>query len=489
MADRILVADTDEETQETCRRILTESGYEAISAFSREEAIRFMESGHFAAVLIDLTASERSGLELIDLVQGLNPDCTRVAMSGRPDIQSAVEAIKKGACEYLTKPLTADTLLTAVQKALKERRIARKAEDLQKKQGDSLPESADKRIPPEVILQHIQYGILAVNSRQELGFINPAALKLLDLPENSPLNVPISKILPNPELVTKIQRFIGSHKSIWTSEITYKDLTLLAEGIKVRDSSGAIKGSIIVLQDITQWKTQKHAQTQFISVAAHELRAPIAAIEGYLEIVLTHAAGEDPKQERMMLERCRSRAEELLELIRDLLDVSRAEARKDRWPFDMVNLTRLLQEILTLLEPGILKMQITVENKIPSDFPAIEADNEEIERLFTNLLSNAIKYNRPSGKITLSGKTGSKSIQISIADTGIGIPEEALPHIFEEFYRVKSAETRRIKGTGLGLNLVKKIAEAHQGRVDVKSRVGEGSQFTVHLPLSQKKYP
>jgi two-component system phosphate regulon sensor histidine kinase PhoR len=125
--------------------------------------------------------------------------------------------------------------------------------------------------------------------------------------------------------------------------------------------------------------------------------------------------------------------------------------------------------------------------ELPQSMPLIEADRCEMEQLFTNLISNAIKYNVKRGKVSISAKTSKQSLNIKVADTGIGIAEEHLPHIFEEFYRVSGPQTRYTTGTGLGLSIVKKIVESHFGRIEVDSKIDKGTTFTVKFPIEEQR--
>jgi len=144
----------------------------------------------------------------------------------------------------------------------------------------------------------------------------------------------------------------------------------------------------------------------------------------------------------------------------------------------------VLRSGVEFVGPQVKESGLVLETNIPADLPTMQGVQEEMERLFTNLISNAIKYNRPGGRIRVEAASDGGYLRTSVSDTGIGIPEEALPHLFEAFYRVNSPKTRGITGTGLGLSVVRKIAEAHNGRVEVQSREGEGSTFTVHIPLA-----
>jgi signal transduction histidine kinase len=131
-------------------------------------------------------------------------------------------------------------------------------------------------------------------------------------------------------------------------------------------------------------------------------------------------------------------------------------------------------------------IQIRVD--IPNDMPLMEADRDKIKQVLLNLTSNAIKYNRPNGSVIINGTFDASDISITIQDTGVGIPEEAIPHLFEKFYRVREHEGKA-SGTGLGLSICKQIVQGHNGRIEVKSKIGVGTSFTIHLPRASRTVP
>lgn len=201
-----------------------------------------------------------------------------------------------------------------------------------------------------------------------------------------------------------------------------------------------------------------------------------------MDVILTGAAGDDPQQFRHMLERSKARSMALLNLIDDLLDVSSIEAGRIARRIERIQIPNLLLDVVEIVRPKAESRDISFVEDLPGDLAAVRADREDMVRLFTNLLTNAIKYNREGGKIHLAAGVEGHYLRVDVADTGIGIPAECIPRIFDEFYRVKIPETRQITGTGLGLSIVKRILEAHHGRIEVRSELGKGSTFSVFLP-------
>lgn len=226
------------------------------------------------------------------------------------------------------------------------------------------------------------------------------------------------------------------------------------------------------------------AAFRFIGTVAHELRAPLAAIESYLSAYLSNAAGPDPETNRRMLERAKVRSHALIDLVGDLLQYVRLESDRAPEKAAPLDLSGIIVNTAELFRHQAQERSIQMSIDLPDRLPPIEGRSSEMEQLFTNLISNAIKYNKDGGKVTIRAEKGEKDLCIIVSDTGIGIGEEGLPRIFDEFYRESRPETRYTTGTGLGLTLVRKIVETHSGRVKVESKIDAGTTFVVELPIA-----
>lgn len=225
---------------------------------------------------------------------------------------------------------------------------------------------------------------------------------------------------------------------------------------------------------------KRQIRFQFLSVLAHELKAPLAAIEGYLYIVKDHSAGDDPAVYERIVSRSLVRIEGMRKLIFDLLDLTRIESgqkKRELLPFDICEAARSAIETVT---PDAAKKGVTIEFA-PAGPILLTADRGEIEIIFNNLLSNAVKYNRDKGSVFLSIADGQPFITIAVRDTGIGMKPEDVSRLFGEFVRIKSEKTANILGSGLGLSILKRLARMYGGDVKVESQLDVGSTFTVTL--------
>lgn len=219
-------------------------------------------------------------------------------------------------------------------------------------------------------------------------------------------------------------------------------------------------------------------------MVSHELKAPIAAVYGFLKLMIDENFKLNEEQKKDYIQRSMVRLDGLLKMVNDLLDISRMELKTVRREIRKIYLTEIIKNILELFQVEIQKSNISVNFNYQQNSFCIDADADEITRLFTNLISNAIKYNRPSGSITISINQTGNFIVTEIKDTGIGMKEEEKKKLFSEFFRAKNEFTKNISGTGLGLSIVKRIVDSYSGKIEVESEYGFGTTFRIYLPLS-----
>jgi signal transduction histidine kinase len=223
-------------------------------------------------------------------------------------------------------------------------------------------------------------------------------------------------------------------------------------------------------------------KSEFLAMVAHELRAPAAAVVQQLSVILGNMAGELNETQKQLIARAKDRTQGILALIRDLLDISKAEAGKMAQYREPLSLLEVLQNVVKMMETDAEQKNIQIECFCPTSPALVQADRTAMESLFTNLISNAVKYTGAGGKVMINLGDQGNFVKVAVTDTGLGMKKEDLSRIFDKFYRVKSSETRHIIGTGLGLAIVKNIVTDHHGSVAVESELGKGTTFSVLLP-------
>jgi PAS domain S-box-containing protein len=487
----ILVVDDEKGIREGCRRILIGEGYAVDVAENGKQALQMVKAKSYDLLLVDLMMPVMGGIELMEEVRQLDPEIIMIVITGFATVETAVDAMKHGAYDYIPKPFTPEQLVTVLNRGLEKRRLSIEAEKLREERDQKLLEVASEKSKLHTIVNSMADGIIVINREHQLVLWNPALIKMLNLNVKLEPGKDIDEIIREKHLIEVINKAFSpdsSQYTVFSEEIELtgaESKTLMVNVAGVRDEKGRDLGVVSTFRDITRLKEVEEVKSQFVTMVAHELRAPLAAVEGYLTAYLTGVAGKDPQFNRQMLERARLRAHSLMELVNDLLQFVRLESKKVARKKELLDMADIMINTVELMRQQGASKDLIFQLDIPEKLPLIEADRTEMEQLFTNLVSNAIKYNVKNGKVIVSAIPNTHFLSIKVTDTGIGIEEESLPCIFDEFYRVQGPKTRYTTGTGLGLAIVKRIVESHFGRIEVESKVDKGTTFTVKLPLKE----
>ena len=489
---RILIVDDEMGIREGCKRALLREGYEIDDAENGSVGLQKVKKDSYDLILVDLIMPGISGLDLIQKVHKIDPEIILVVITGYATIDTAVEATKRGAYDYLPKPFTPEALAAVVKRGLEKRLLRLEAQKLHAEREYRLLELASEQSRLHTIIGCMADGVMVTNLEGQLVLWNASFIKMLKLHDINAPGKPLEQYMKNKPIVESIQEVLTSKDkdfSMVSREIQIDDrgTDLMANIAPVRDEEGKILGAVTVLRDITKLKEIDKIKSQFVSMVTHELRAPLAAIEGWLELVLSDEAGGDEKQKLKWLSRSKERTHSLLVLVNDLLEINRMEAGKIAQKMEIVQISDIIKKIIVFSRPELDKQKISVDFKLSDKLPAVQADVRDMEKLFTNLISNAIKYNIVSGSIILESAVDKNYVCFRAKDTGIGISKDSLPHIFDDFFRVSDEKTKKITGSGLGLTIAKKIVDSHFGRIEVESQLGKGSTFSVFLPRMKRK--
>ncbi len=325
-------------------------------------------------------------------------------------------------------------------------------------------------------------GVIVIDRKSNIVLINETLERLLEVNKN-PIGKRPLEVIRNIELQEISDNALKTEKGVISREISVfmpEEKIFVIHATPIVEQGKSL-GAVLVFHDITDLRQLEKVRRDFVANVSHELRTPISNIKGYAETLLEGAIN-DKKNAQDFLEIIHSDAERLATLINDILDLSKVESGKLAMELKPYSIKLIITRVVSALSKQAKSKSISVEVNIPEDFPSVMVDETKMTQVFFNLLDNAIKYTEKNGKIEVTGLLRSNSVEISVADNGIGIPEEDLPRIFERFYRVDKARSRELGGTGLGLAIVKHIAQAHNGSVRIKSILGKGSTFTVELP-------
>lgn len=353
----------------------------------------------------------------------------------------------------------------------------------------------------DVVINAIDDGVLAISKDGNIELINPSAQQIIGWDQGDALGLNWKSVL---KLVTSDGKDVEDlenpiAQSLSKNQPTHNDklflLTSSEKRILVSIVSSPVgtegEGVIVVFRDITKEKAEEREQAEFISTASHEMRTPVASIEGYLGLALNPATAHIDEKARDFITKAHESAQHLGRLFQDLLDISKVEDGRMKNNPKIINVNEFLKNIFEGLEAKANEKQLNYifmpdiidEGKEKSLQPIFYAniDPDHFREVVSNLIENAIKYT-PSGEVVVNITGDDKQISVSVKDSGIGIPAEDIPHLFQKFYRVDNSDTREIGGTGLGLYLSRRLAEAMSGNLRVESKYKEGSTFYLEIP-------
>jgi len=341
-----------------------------------------------------------------------------------------------------------------------------------------------QRNEQEAILASMAEGVIAVDADEHIIIVNESAARIFEMNLANAAGKPLQEAIRNIEL----QRFAA--RALCSDELVEDDVAvsadsgkiLRAHGVALRDAGQNRIGAVIVLNDITRLKRLENMRREFVGNVSHELKTPITSIKGFVETLLDGALDNHEEAVRF-LNIISNHADRLSAIIDDLLLLSRVEQDSEHAALmlESLRMTDVLGAALKACEARAAKKGIPLCLRCPDSLVA-QLDAHLFEQAVVNLIDNAIKYSAPGSPIDVSADAFSGGIRVAVSDNGCGITPEHLPRVFERFYRVDKARSRKDGGTGLGLAIVKHIIQAHGGSVNVQSKPGSGSKFTLELP-------
>ncbi|MDY6967867.1 MAG: response regulator [Spirochaetota bacterium] len=483
---KILIIDDEAVIRDGCTKILTKEGWEAESVEDGLKGIERIKSKDFDLVLLDLMMPGLNGLEVINEVNKISSDIYIIVITGFATVETAVEAMKRGAYDYIPKPFTPDQLRVVVRKALENMALRKETEFLRKEQEKGLFAIAQEKSKIKTIVNCMPDGVLVIDKEKKIALYNPAASKLLNIRDKDSIGKLLDESIICTEFSDMVSEVLNLDSNKYTTiagEILGVDsIPIIAHIAPVIMEDGEVLGAVTIIKDISEQKAIDKMKSDFISKVTHELKAPVATINQLLMAILDGAVGELEEKQRQMIDRAKLRGDGLLELISDLLNISKIESGLAIQRKQPLQISEVIDDVVDLLQPQADEKKISISISSIDNLPLINADKEGIREIFTNLISNGIKYTNVNGVIQIDGEINNEYIIISVSDNGIGISELDQLYIFQRFFRVKNSTTRQIIGTGLGLPIVKEIIDAHLGSINVESEPGKGSKFQVQLP-------
>lgn len=341
-----------------------------------------------------------------------------------------------------------------------------------------------QRNEQQAVLSSMDEGVLAVDRKERIIHMNRVAGNLLGVDHKEAKRELVQQVVRYANLQEFIKAALGSQKPV------SRDLTLIggresqiqASGRVLRDAEDRAIGALIVMRDVTHLRHLETVRSDFVANVSHELKTPITSIKGFVETLLSDDWQHDPDTLRF-LEIINQQAGRLNAIIDDLLTLSRLEQKEGIVMKEPARLADVIENAIYLCQLQAEKKKIKVELQCPDDI-ILPVNAPLLEQALVNLIINAVKYSEPEKQVLVLAEMRPKQVVIYVKDEGFGIEPKHLDRLFERFYRVDTARSRKLGGTGLGLSIVKHIVQAHGGSIQVESRLGAGSTFTITLPGS-----
>lgn len=474
---RILIIDDEPRIRDACMLVLSDKGFDVAAAPDGEQGLQMIKEKHYDIVLVDLMMPTISGFDVLSEVRSHHPDTVVIVITGYATLEHSIEAMKKGAFDFIPKPFTPDQLRAVVDKSLR--------------YTSALQDIADSKSRLGVMVNRLTDGVMTTDARKLIVQVNPAFLHMIGYHGEEVVGRHVNDIIHNENLLESITQALSMSSDTFveiTNEIQLIDNNeekyFSARCAPFRGRMNENLGTITVLHDITALKKMDQMKSDFVSMVSHEIRSPMNSLLMQLKIISDGLAGAVTVKQQEILQRASEKILNLNNLVTELLDLSRIESGLISHEKEQVDMGALLSEQKNFHCPYGEQKKITIRLNSPATLPTILANRQNMEEVFSNLITNGIKYSPAGGTITISVAMENEYLKTQVTDTGFGISGEDLDKIFTRFYRVKDSNTRQIHGTGLGLAIVKSIIESHHGKISVASEVGSGTTFTVLLPLA-----
>jgi len=496
---KVLVVEDDKVTQMAFERFIKDENlpYDYTIAGSASEAKSLLSDNKFDIVLVDYLLGDGTAFDIFDSIK----DTHIVFVTGAGNEELAVKAMKAGAYDYLIKdPI--HKYLKVLPEIAKNAITRKKVEEELKKYHDNLEDLVRERTEQlakekellSVTLSSMGDGVVAVDAEKRIMLLNEVAehltgwrfedvigkviydvFRIINESTNEAAENPVDKTLKSGKIETTSERDTLISRS-------GSECPISATAAPIRKNDGTMIGVVMVFRDVSQEREVDRMKTDFVSSVSHELRTPLTSIKAYTATIL-----RDPdmaeQTRREFLATIDDESNRLARLIGDLLEVSRLDSGVVGITREAADIAGVINRVLSALGPVADKKGIKLKTDIDNELGELRGDESRIQSVVTNLVDNAIKFTPEQGRVCVSVQQQSEELVIRVSDTGMGIPEDALPKIFDRFYRVYRPG-KQIQGTGLGLAIVKKIVAMHGGRIEVASQPNQGTTFTVTLPLS-----
>jgi two-component system phosphate regulon sensor histidine kinase PhoR len=355
-----------------------------------------------------------------------------------------------------------------------------------------IEELSEDRAQLLAMLTSMVEGVMVLDSKGRILQVNPAWERMFDVTRAEARGRQSSEVFAHPKLNALVSAVLAARAGQEAEILLTNGRCLNVEASVAAGEQDNEACAVFVFHDITELRRLEHIRKDFVANVSHELRTPLTSIKGYVEALLD-GGKDDPETTVRFLDIILKQSDRLNLILEDLLQLSKIESGQVQFKQEPLHIGSVVERTIAMIKPLADKKQHELRAQVEADLPLINGDQERLVQVLANLLDNAIKYTPEGGQITVAARRipvhgyrtadGPRAgVELTVTDTGIGIPEKDRPRVFERFYRVDKARSRELGGTGLGLAIVKHIVEGHGGQIRVEGNVPSGSRFVVRLP-------
>ncbi|AAR33343.1 response regulator [Geobacter sulfurreducens] len=507
---KVFIVDDEADIALILKLQLEDAGYRTMRARDGIEALDALERESFDLVLLDIRMPRMDGIEVLERIRDRWPDLVVIMMTAHGSEDIAVEAMKKGAVDYISKPFSSDDMKKRVERAIQFNRTRLENERLQRVLDE-------ERRKMGAILRGMADLLVAVDREGRIITINRAAEERFGIAADGVQNQPVELLLktdiPGERLPCRVVLATGDP----CLDVTYAVqagggmIPVLSSATPLKGAGGEMMGCVEIIRDISTLKALEREREDFVSMLSHDLKTPITAVVGSIDLVREGRIGPVNAEQRSYLDSAMESCAEMVDMIDTLLDVHRFEAGRMVMAARLEDLGPLMARTLGRFDSVARRAGIALVLTLP-DYPlALSLDRNQFARLMGNLIANAIKFTQEGGEIEVSarllndpaelvGRIPRESypdvplpplnphLLITVRDTGVGIPADSLVSIFDRFVQARNRRLGKSTGTGLGLAFCRKVMDAHHGYIWAESVEGEGSSFNMLFPLTNEAY-
>jgi len=507
----ILIIDDDLIIRERLKKLLELDNYTVFTAENGQKGLVLYQEKKPEILLVDIKMPGLDGIDVLKHIKETPYKSEVIMITGHGGVDTAIDALKAGAYGYIQKPIEYDELLIEIKQAISKISMERQLSESVKALGES-----EKKY--RTLVENLHEGIWSIDVDEKTYFVNDRMAEMLGYMPNEMINKPITNFISSEDEIRLYKKHLSDRKNNIESQYDFtfckKDDSLIFTSIETSplfDENKKYIGALHAVQDITYRKiaeielkrakeeaeSANKVKSAFFANISHEIRTPLNAIIGFTELLRQNEICSTEKMQ--YLDTIKASAQCLLALINDILDISKIEAQQINLEIIEFDLQYLSQNVTFMLCPKLKEKNITTSYYYDDTLPKwYKGDPTRIRQILLNVLSNAVKFTE-KGEISLSitpvpentdfykNTKNDKihAIQISVKDTGIGIPKDKQKIIFEAFRQVDSSTTRKYGGTGLGLSIVNALVEKMGGKIILKSKAGKGSEFKILLKLEE----